>query len=195
MTLTPERLQPFRALPKLQSGRSQRDILMQMTRLILALVLSVGLSGGLARADGAKPKDRWFGDWVLHCTKTSAGENACALHQKIISVETRHPVAAFAIARNTQSDELRLAVILPLGLDIPAGVSGKAGDTPIAFAVQTCVRRGCIASTQVDDKLLETLHGTQAFTTTFKMRSVASPTTLSVSLKGLEEGLKVLEAK
>lgn len=168
---------------------------MQTKRILLGLTLAAGLSCATASADEAKPKDSWYGDWVLHCTKAGSGQNGCALHQKIISSETRLPVAAFAIARNKQSRELRLAVILPLGLDIPAGVSAKAGTAPIAFTIQTCVRRGCIASVQADDKLLETLHGSETFTTTFKMRSVESPTTLNVSLKGLDEGLKALEAK
>lgn len=168
---------------------------MQTKKLILALTLAAGLSSGAAHADDAKPKDQWFGNWVLHCTKADAAENTCALHQKILSSETRLPVAAFAIARNKQSHELRLAAILPLGLDIPAGVAGKAGEVPIGFTVQTCVRRGCIASAQVDDKLLETLNGSESFNVTFKMRAVASPTTITVSLKGLDDGLKALEAR
>ena len=85
-------------------------------------------------------------------------------------------------------------MILPLGLDIPAGVSGAAGGKPIAFTVQTCVRRGCIASAAVDEALLESLRGS-GFTATFKMRSVAEPTTIPVSGKGLDEGLKALDGK
>lgn len=149
-----------------------------------------------ALADAAKPgSDTAYGDWVLHCVKARDGKELCALHQKIVSQDTKLPVAAFALARNPDSRELRLAAVLPLGLDIPAGVTGKAGSAPIAFTVQTCVRRGCIASAQVDDKLLETLRGTASFTTTFKMRSVTDPTTLAVSIRGLDEGLKALDAR
>ena len=168
---------------------------MQTTKLLLALTIAAGLSGGVARADEAKTKDQWFGNWVLHCAKADAAASACALHQKILSRDTRLPVAAFAIARNRESHDLRLAVILPLGLDIPAGVSGKVGEASIGFTVQTCVRRGCIASTQVDDKLLETLNGSESFTTTFKMRAVTNPTTITVSIAGLDAGLKALEAR
>jgi invasion protein IalB len=157
---------------------------------LVAVVLASVWAIAPAMAGQAKASDdKVFGDWILHCAKTSAGEEACALHQ------TKLPVAAFAIARSKDSQELRLAAILPLGLDIPAGVSGKAGDLLLAFQVQTCVRRGCIASTQVHGKLLETLHGAREFTATFKMRSVADPTTLAVSLNGLDEALKALESK
>lgn len=165
--------------------------------ITVTTVIAVTLAAGLAtsvRADTAKPTaDRAFGDWVLHCTKPKTGEEACALHQKVLSAKTKLPVAAFALARHKDSHELRLAVILPLGLDIPAGVSGKAGAAPLAFAVQTCVRRGCVANTQVDDRLLEALRATDSFTTTFKMRGVSEPTTVPVSLKGLGDGLKALE--
>lgn len=168
---------------------------MKKTTLLIALAFATGFSVGLARADEAKPDAAQpFGDWVLRCHKINDSEPGCVLHQKMMSTETKLPVAAFAIARNKESHNLRLAVVLPLGLDIPAGVSGKAGATAIPFTIQTCVRRGCIASTQVDDKLLETLHGADTFTTTFKMRAVTDPTTLIVSLKGLDEGLKALES-
>ena len=164
--------------------------------ILLALILATGLAGGVACADEAKPApDPVFGDWVLHCTKPKDGQGACALRQKIMAQETRLPVAAFAIARHRESHELRLSVVLPLGLDIPAGVTGKVGNVPLAFTIQTCVRRGCIASTQVDDKLLEALHGAESFTTTFKMRNVDEPTTIPVSLKGLADGLKALDAR
>lgn len=168
---------------------------MKQISSLLAVALVAGLAAAPAVAGQAKPDDQRFGDWVLRCVKTSSGEEACALHQKIISAETRLPVAAFALARGKEAGNLRLAAILPLGLDIPAGVTGKAGPDPLPFTIQTCVRRGCLATTQVGDKLLESLHGAETFTTTFKMRSVTEPTTLTVSLKGLDEGLKALDAK
>jgi invasion protein IalB len=162
----------------------------------LSAVLLMAAVPAAAVAGEAKPNgDLPFGDWVLHCTKLGSGEQACALHQKILAKDTKLPVAAFALARGKDSHELRLAAILPLGLDIPAGVTGTAGAAPLPFTIQTCVRRGCIASTRIDDKLLETLRGSDAFSVTFKMRVVADQTTVPVSLKGLDEGLKALDAK
>ena len=157
--------------------------------------LAAGGTGALAADTKSPSTNQSFGDWVLHCAKTGKGETVCALHQRIMAADTKLPVAAFAVARNKDSRELRLAAILPLGLDIPAGVSGKAGDVPLSFTVQTCLKRGCIASTTVDDKLLETLRGNDAFTTTFRMRSVADPVTIPVSLKGLDAGLKALDGQ
>lgn len=143
----------------------------------------------------ANAEDQAFGDWVLHCAEVGGGEKACALHQKIVSRDTKLPVASFAVARNKDSKDLRLAVVLPLGLDIPAGVSGKAGDTDIAFTIQTCVKRGCIASASVSETLLAALHGSERLATTFRMRGVASATTLNASLKGFHEAMKTLESK
>lgn len=152
--------------------------------------------GAWAAADTKVPgTSQAFGDWVLHCTKSLKGEEVCAMHERIMAADTKLPVAAFAIARNKDSHELRLAAILPLGLDIPAGVTGKAGDVPLTFTVQTCLRRGCIASTTVDDKLLESLRGSEAFSTTFRLRGVAEAVTIPVSLKGLDAGLKALDAR
>lgn len=158
---------------------------------VLGLAL---LAGGTAGAAG-KAADKPFGDWVLRCTEVRAGVTDCILQQKIISQESKLPVAAFAIGSHEQSKALRLTAVLPLGLDIPAGVSGKAGDVPLEFTVQTCVKRGCVASTALDEKLLSALHGRDAFTTTFRMRGVQQAVTLPVSLKGLDEGLKALAAQ
>lgn len=164
-----------------------------MTRKIQIVALT--LAALALGAPGAKASDQAFGDWILHCADVSGGEKACALHQKIMSQDTKLPVASFAIARNKDSLDLRLAVVLPLGLDIPAGVSGRAGETDINLTVQTCVKRGCIASTTVDEKLLAALHGNERLSTTFRMRGVANPTTLNLSLKGFHEALAALDAR
>lgn len=160
---------------------------------LLTLLVAFCATSGLAAADGKPKADQAFGDWVLHCARLNGGQEACALHQKIMASDTRLPVASIALARHDQSHELRLAAVLPLGLDIPAGVAGKAGTAPLLLSVQTCVRRGCIASTMVSDTLLETLRGADALTITFKMRGVGEATTIPVSLKGLDEGLKALD--
>lgn len=167
-----------------------------MKQIAIALVLAgtAVLAGGAA-APSDKATNQAFGDWVLHCTEIKPGVTDCVLRQKIVSAETKLPVAAFAIGTQEDSRALRLTAILPLGLDIPAGVSGKAGDVPLAFTVQTCVRRGCVASVAVDDSLLKALKGSDAFTASFRMRGVEQPVTLPVSLKGLDQGLKELLAK
>lgn len=163
-----------------------------MKRTFQLLGLAIALL--VASAPASRAADEAFGDWVLHCTEVSGGEKACALHQRIISQETKLRVASVAIARNTDSKELRLSVILPLGLDLTSGVTGKVGDATLGFTLQTCVKRGCIASTAVDETLLAALKGTDRFTATFKMRGVQDSTTLPVSLKGLEGGLAALES-
>lgn len=161
----------------------------------ISLLLGIAIALLFVAAPSARAADEVFGDWVLHCVEVSGGEKACALHQKIISKDTKLPVASFAIARNKDSKELRLAVVLPLGLDLPAGVTGKVGDQELDFMLQTCVKRGCIASTAVGEKLLATLGDAERFVTTFKMRNVKDPTSLTVSLRGLRDALVALESR
>jgi invasion protein IalB len=168
---------------------------MKATATSLLLLFAAGALAPAGAGTAKPPAGEAFGDWVLHCTKVSTGEEACALHQRIMAKDTRLPVASIALARHKDSRELRLATVLPLGLDIPAGVTGRAGAVALPFTIQTCVRRGCIASTTVDEKTLETLRGAEGFSVTFKMRIVAEPTTIPVSLKGLDAGLKALDAK
>lgn len=173
-------------------------MMMQISSAIvrgLPLALAALLAFGTAANAGEAPKDQRFGDWVMRCTEMGAGDTACALHQKIGSEQTKAPVAAFAIAFDKDNKKLRLTAILPLGLDIPAGISGMAGQAPLPFAVQTCVRRGCVANVAVDETLLDTLKGNDSFTVEFRMRSVSEPVRLAVSLKGLHEGLTALESR
>lgn len=164
-----------------------------MKRIFHLLGLATALL--VVAAPASRAADEAFGDWVLHCADVSGGEKACALHQRIISQETKLRVASIAIARSKDSRELRLSVVLPLGLDLPSGVTGKVGEAMLDFTLQTCVKRGCIASTVVDEKLLAALNGADRFTTTFRMRGVTDPTTLPVSLKGLQGALTALESR
>jgi len=164
-----------------------------MKRSFQLLGLAIALVA--VNAPVSRAADETFGDWVLHCAEVSGGEKACALHQRIISQETKLRVASIAIARNTDRKELRLSVILPLGLDLASGVSGKVGEATLDFTLQTCVKRGCIASTVVDEGLLAALKGVDSFTATFRMRGVKDPITLPVSLKGLQGALAALESR
>lgn len=169
-----------------------------MKKLVLSLApLAFALAGPVAaETPKASTPVESYGDWRLHCAEIAKGEKVCALHQKLISEQTKLPVANFAIARHKDSKELRLTAILPLGLDIPVPITGQAGSAPaFTYKLQTCLPRGCIANVAIDDAMLKAMEGSPSFTITFKMRAVAAPTTFTVSLKGLDQGLKALDAK
>lgn len=148
-----------------------------------------------AAADTTTP-DRVFGHWVMHCIEMDGSAKACALHQRLYSDKTKAPVASFAIADNEKGAAHRLTVIMPLGIDIPAGVTGAlAGRPALAYQIQTCLPRGCIASVGLTAEDLAALEAARDFTTSFRMRGVADPVTVTVSLKGVTEGLKALAAE
>ena len=170
---------------------------MKTTTILLAPALVAAMSALPAVAGTAAPQPtQSFGDWRLHCTEIAPGDTACALHQKLVSAQTKMPVATFALARHKESRELRLTAILPLGLDIPVPITGKIGEgAAFQYKLQTCLPRGCIANVAVDEAMLTGLSSAQSFSVTFKMRAVTAPTTFTVSLKGLKEGLAALDAK
>jgi invasion protein IalB len=156
------------------------------------LVMTACLAGAAADTSDAHQR---FGHWVLRCITLDGNKEACALHQRLHGETTKAPVASFAIADNEKGADHRLTAILPLGLDIPAGVSGKLGKQTLSYQVQTCLPRGCIANTALTPEDIAALKSEKSFTTSFRIRGVTEPVTVTVSLEGLAEGLKALEAK
>ncbi|WP_395686273.1 invasion associated locus B family protein [Aestuariivirga sp.] len=156
------------------------------------LVVAASVTGVAA---DTKKADQSFGHWVLRCIEVGGGGEACALRQRLHSQATKAPVASFAIADNEKGADHRLTAILPLGLDIPAGVSGELAGRKFSYQVQTCLARGCIANAALTSDDLAALKTEQSFTTSFRLRGVAEPVSVTVSLQGLAEGLKALDAR
>ncbi len=169
--------------------------LCKMTVFVLAAALAVPVALPSATADTEKtPAD--FGDWHLRCREVVKGEQACALHQRLVSEKTGKHVMALALAGNRDGSDFRLTAILPLGLDVPAGITGRIGDGPeFNFRLQTCIMRGCIANVELSPDDLRGLAAAGTLTTTFSLRGVDQPVSVPASLKGLAEGLKALRAQ
>lgn len=167
-----------------------------MKRITSFLVLGlVAVNAAIGAAAVAKTADQRFGHWILRCIDSDGGAEACALHQRLHGDMTKAPVAAFAIADDEAGTDHRLTAILPLGLDIPAGVSGKIAGHDFSYKIQTCLSGGCLASTSLSAEDLSALKSQKVFTTTFRLRGVPEAVTVTVSLEGMAEGLKALDAR
>lgn len=148
-----------------------------------------------AAADAVVPP-KIFGDWRLRCREIAMGDEACALHQRLISEQTGKHVMALALAPNRDGSAYRLTAILPLGLDVPAGITGRIGGGPeIAYRLQTCIMRGCIANVELNPDQVRALSAAGSLTVSFSLRGVDRPITVSASAKGLADGLKALAGR
>ncbi|MFM8747762.1 MAG: invasion associated locus B family protein [Aestuariivirga sp.] len=163
--------------------------------LALGLALATPAAPPAAAADAVTPAES-FGDWHVRCREIVKGEKACALHQRLVSEKTGKHVMALALAGNREGTAYRLTAIMPLGLDVPAGITGRIGDGPeFSYQLQTCIMRGCIASIELSPEALRALMAAGSVTTRFSLRGVDQPITVSASLKGLPDGFKALRAQ
>ena len=100
---------------------------------------------------------------------------------------------ALALAGNREGSAYRLTAILPLGLDVPAGITGRIGDGPeFSYRLQTCIMRGCIANVDLSAEETRALMAASSITTRFSLRGVDQPVSVAASLDGLADGLKAL---
>lgn len=160
--------------------------------LALGVVMAGPVTPPAAAADAVMPP-KTFGAWHLRCREIAKGAQACALHQRLVSEKTGKHVMALALAGNQSGSAYRLTAILPLGLDVPAGITGRIGDGPeFSYRLQTCIMRGCIANVELSADQLRTLAAAGSLTTSFSLRGVDQPVTVPASLDGLAEGLTAL---
>jgi invasion protein IalB len=137
-----------------------------------------------------------FGAWHMRCREIIKGEQACALHQRLVSEKTGKHVMAVALAGDREGTTYRLSVVLPLGLDVPAGITGRIGNGPeFSYQLQTCISRGCIANVTLNPDEVSALAAAGSLTTRFQLRGVAEPVTVAASLNGLAEGLKAMAGR
>ena len=137
-----------------------------------------------------------FGAWHMRCREIIEGEQACALHQRLVSETTGKHVMAMALAGNREGNGYRLSVVLPLGLDVPAGITGRIGNGPeFSYQLQTCISRGCIANVTLNPDEVSALAAAGSLTTRFQLRGVAEPVAVAASLNGLAEGIKAMASR
>ncbi|MGV3650247.1 MAG: invasion associated locus B family protein [Devosia sp.] len=164
------------------------------SRIFAGVVLGGMMLGGSAMAQNAEQAPprvgQTFGDWLFECTALGEGQTACSLTQTIVVQETGRPIAKFSLARGAAAGQGFLVVMLPLGLDIPAGVQAAIdGNTPFPLAIETCIAGGCLASLQVDAARLNAMKSGTNFNIAFRMRGDAQPVQIAGSLNGITAGV------
>lgn len=163
-------------------------------RFFLILFMAVLLLSGSANVTSA-PKaqvgDR-FGDWVLECRAIAAGSTNCSLTQTLVDKNSKKAIARFTLSRSGEkSQDILFNAFLPLGIDIPAGVSlAIDGAKPRSLLLKTCTRRGCVAQYKIDKNLLNVFKKGKGFVVSFNSLVAKKKVNLGGSLSGISAGVK-----
>lgn len=149
--------------------------------------------GAQAQAQGPARVGERYGDWVFECVAIAEGRTACALTHAIVSRGDNRQIGQMSLGRNERKGgAVVLTAFLPLGLHIPAGVSGTIDQgKPFQFTLETCLpRRGCIATYVVSAEVLKLLQGGQQLSIGMSAGDGPKPVSLGVPLRGLADGLR-----
>ena len=137
-----------------------------------------------------------FGDWVFECTALAANKTNCVLSQTLIQNESKQRVLRIALNQPEKSKELQLVAVAPLGLYIPAGLTATIDkNTEVPLILKTCTQQGCIATANVDSKLVKSLTSGNNIEVSFSANADSKPITLNVSLMGIITGISALNEK
>jgi invasion protein IalB len=133
-----------------------------------------------------------FGDWVFACRALAENKTACELAQVIVT-EKNQKIARLSVTKNNQTNKLLLTALVPLGVNIPAGVSGLIDQTKLSFTLEACIAAGCIANAPLDMQILKSNNAEQKFTINFNLGQNQKVVTVNGSTKGLYDGIKAIK--
>jgi invasion protein IalB len=117
-------------------------------------------------AGGPERTSAQFGDWTVQCVVLpQTGRRACEMAQTVQDQQRQQPVAVVAIGRAAKEQPMKLAVRVPVSVQVSApaqlvleGPSGPANE-PVAMTFQRCTINpiGCFAERDLRDDVLRRL--------------------------------------
>lgn len=164
-----------------------------MTRAALSgLILLAAVTPALA-AERKPAPGTGFGDWQVECEKAADGQSRCFLTQTQLLKDSNVRLLKMSLGYIGAKGEPVLVALLPLGLDLRAGVVMRlddGGEAPLPF--QQCVQDGCIASARLDAKGLTAFMKAKTLRLGVMPYAGAQSVTMVISLKGVAAGLEAL---
>jgi invasion protein IalB len=133
--------------------------------------------------------------WTKRCAEAAEGQQKgqCEVFQRLIHTETQQRVLEIAVTYNDETRQTaRAAIILPLGLNLPAGGKFSVDEkNEKPFPVQSCDPGGCIAVVELTaSDVLRMKMGQEVIIGFVDNRG--QPYDVRVSLKGFKEGYESL---
>lgn len=162
------------------------------SRICIALLLALGLTGSLRAADETEK----YGNWTAKCEESKGKvQGGCFIFQNLVLREGGQRVLQFAVGYVATTDAPIALLSLPLGISLPPGVTIRIGDAqPTRVIVERCEPNGCRAGLKLNDALLTQLKRGTQLTVTFH-DAERRPIEVPLSLDGFEAGLEALKGR
>lgn len=161
-------------------------------RLALALLSAFMLAPTSPVLAAPKAGDT-FDNWAVECEQGSAGVSHCFLSQTHLMAGNNARLLKASIGYLGPKQEPMLVFLLPLGVDLRAGVAMKIDDQPqISLAYQQCVQDGCIGTLALDQATVAALRKAKRIQVGFRPFGSNETMTVELSPAGLGRGMDAL---
>ena len=109
-------------------------------------------------ADGRTTVSTEHRDWTSTCISQADTETKCAAEQTIRTGQGSTNTLQFEISISREDSTNRVAISLPLGIDLMSGIVLQVDDLEEFNAqVRTCIAQGCISFLELDDSRIAEL--------------------------------------
>jgi invasion protein IalB len=133
-------------------------ILLGVGALVIGLIAGWAVRGAVSYNSGAESVVA-YQDWRVACPPAANKDQRCEMQEDVLDSKSGSPVVRVGITSQkdakTGKDTPAMGLTLPLGVALQPGVGISLGtDKPTVFGFRTCNQVGCIAVTNLDDKML-----------------------------------------
>lgn len=161
-------------------------------RLIIPPLTTLSLLAALPALAAPQPGEI-FDDWAVECERAPGGEDRCFLSQTQLLKESNARLLKASIGYLGPGDEPILVLLLPLGVDLRAGIALKVGDgRQLSLEYQQCAQDGCTAALPLDGPTLAALREAGRIQVGMVPYASRQTMTVNVSPNGLARGMDAL---
>lgn len=161
-------------------------------RLAPALLSAVALAAASPVLAAPKAGDT-FETWAVECEQGGAGESHCFLSQTHLMAGNKARLLKASLGYLGPKQEPMLVFLLPLGVDLRAGVAMKIDNQlQLSLAYQQCVQDGCIGTLALDAPTVAALRTAKRIQVGFRPFGSQETMTVDLSPAGLARGMDAL---
>jgi invasion protein IalB len=161
-------------------------------RCLLSSLTALPLLAALPALAAPQP-GKTYDDWAVECEQTPAGDSSCFLSQTQLLKQNNARLLKASIGYLGPKRQPMLVLVLPLGVDLRAGIAVKVDDVPqISLPYQQCVQDGCTAALPLDARTLAALRKAKRIQVGMMPYGGKQTVTIDVSPNGLERGMDAL---